>query len=420
MTAMQPGQLITVEIEELVYGGDGLARYESRAVFVPRGVPGDRVVVRLTEVRADYARGEIVEVVAPSPSRLHPECQGFHDGCGGCQWLHIDYADQLAWKKRIVEETLGLVGKLEGVPVRDVIGMASPFFYRNKIVVRARGTGERLRVGFHTPRTHWVVNVFNRDGGQCYIQSPLNNRLATALAASLTRHRLPLKVGTIRTSDEDEVSLDLDRKLAPAFAADLQGIGRQSPHVHYTVNGFRFRVTPPSFFQSNTAQTGVLVNAALAALPEGRLRTVMDVYCGVGLFSLFLADRADQVYGIEESHTAIDDAIYNASAQGKANVRFIRGKAEEVLPALSVDVGHVDAIFLDPPRAGCDAAVLEAVVCCQPAVLVYVSCDPTTLARDLAVLRQHGLPPIEVQPVDMFPHTYHIECVARCVRELRG
>ncbi|MBI4551772.1 MAG: 23S rRNA (uracil(1939)-C(5))-methyltransferase RlmD [Candidatus Latescibacteria bacterium] len=416
MTDLQPGQFLTVEIEKLVYGGDGLARHESCAVFVPRGVPGDRVVVRLTEVKATYARGEITEILSPSPSRLHPECQAFHDGCGGCQWLHIAYADQLAWKKRIVEETLARVGKLPDVPVHDVIGMTDPFFYRNKLVVRARGPAEKLRVGLHTPKTHWVVNVFNRADGQCYIQSPLNNRLARALAAFLVRRRLPLKVATIQTSEEGEVGIDLDRKLTAEITAELHGIGRQSPHVHYTVNGRRFRVTPPSFFQANTAQTGALIDAALGLLPEGRFRTVVDVYCGVGLFSLFLAGRADVVYGIEESRTAVEDARHNAEAQGASNVRFIRGKAEEGLPAIVADAGRVDAVLVDPPRAGCDPVVLDAISRCQPSVLVYVSCDPTTLARDLAVLRQQGLIPTEVQPVDMFPQTYHIECVAACVR----
>ena len=416
MTSLKKDQCITVDVERLVYGGEGLARYESHEVLVHRGVPGDRVVVRVTEVKGVTIRGEITEVMEPSPLRLHPECPAFHDGCGGCQWLHIAYDGQLAWKKRIVEEILRQYEPLEQTQIHDVIGMDVPFFYRNKMVVRVRGPAEQLRVGFHTSRTKWLINVFNKEDGKCYIQNDLNSRLGRGLAASLIRKRLPLKSATIRTSDEDEVSLDLDRKLAASISSDLQGIGQQTRYVHYTIHDLRFRVTSPSFFQANTLQTGALVHAVMGMLPERRLRTVVDIYCGVGLFSLFMAGRAEQVYGIEESHTAIADAEYNAGAHRISNIRFVRGKAEDEFPAITAEEGHIDTVLVDPPRAGCDTAVLHTISRCRPDTLIYVSCNVSTLARDLAILHEHGFSTTDVQPVDMFPHTYHIECVAKCVR----
>jgi 23S rRNA (uracil1939-C5)-methyltransferase len=409
----QKGQDITVDIEGLVYGGEGRARYGAYDVLVPRGMPGDRLVARVSSIREATIRADIVEVLVPSPARRQPICPAFQEGCGGCQWLHMAYDAQLAWKRRLVEHAIHAYDTLAGVSIRNVIGMADPFFYRNKMVVRVRGPQENLRVGFQDAR-RWVLNVFNREDGQCYIQHPLNNRLGRALAASLRRERRPLKAATIRTSEEEEVSLDLDRKLAAALSADLEGIGRQSAQIHYAVLGRRFRVTAPSFFQANTRQTAALVEAALGFLPAGRIRTAIDVYCGVGLFTLFLAERADAVYGIEEAHTAVEDAQYNAGVHAASNVRFIREKAEIALPGIIQEAGPVDVMLIDPPRSGCHPALLDTISRCRPRVLIYVSCNVDALARDLARLYGLGLPVADVQPVDMFPHTYHIECVARC------
>ncbi len=414
MPPLQKEQCITVDVERLVYGGEALAHYEGYEVLVLRGVPGDRVSARIIGIHDNILRTEIEEIVTPSPSRVQPECLGYHDGCGGCQWLQMDYGEQLRWKKRVVQEIMGGYDELKDIPVRDVAGMDRPFFYRNKMVVRVRGPRDNLRVGFHTPRTKWVINVFNKPDGQCHIQNELNNRIGRGLAESLTRERRPLKSATVRTSDGDEVSLDLDRKLTVAISADLQNIGTQAPFVHYAVDGRRFRVTSPSFFQANTAQTGTLVQAVMDMLPEQRISTAVDVYCGVGLFTLFLADRAEQVYGIEESHTAIADAEHNAEAHGTSNIRFIRGKAEDELPTVAETEGRIDLVVVDPPRAGCDPDVLRTINSCEPERIIYISCNVKTLARDLALLRELGYQTTGIRPVDMFPHTYHIECVALC------
>ena len=414
MPPLQKEQCITVDVESLVYGGEALAHYEGYDVLVPRGVPGDRVSVRIIGIHDSVLRTEIEEIVSPSPSRVQPECPGYHDGCGGCQWLQVDYREQLRWKKRVVQEVMGEYDELKNTPVGDVAGMDYPFFYRNKMVVRMRGPRDNLRVGFHTSRTKWVINVFNKTDGQCHIQNELNNRIGRGLAESLTRERLPLKSATVRTSESDEVTLDLDRKLTTAISADLQDIGTQAPFVHYVVGGHRFRVTSPSFFQANTAQTGTLVQTVMDMLPDLRIRTAVDLYCGVGLFTLFLADRAEQVYGIEESHTAIADAEHNAAANRISNIRFIRGKAEDELQTVTETEEGIDLVIVDPPRSGCDPDVLRTISSCEPERMIYISCNVKTLARDLALLRELGYQTTGIRPVDMFPHTYHIECVAMC------
>ncbi|MBM3262617.1 MAG: class I SAM-dependent RNA methyltransferase [candidate division Zixibacteria bacterium] len=413
MTPLRQGQEISVEIDGLVYGGAGYARFEMYDILVSRGLPGDRLVVRIFLVRQTTAYADIVRIVAPSSSRRIPVCPVFEEGCGACQWLHLDYAAQLVWKRRLAVNALQAYPELHSAAVQETEAMQDPYFYRNKMVVRVRGAQNQVRVGFQDARGR-VLDVFGKEDGQCYIQQPLNNRLGRALSASLAKERRPLKSATIRSTDENEVSLDMDRKLTAAISADLQGVGNQQTQVHYTVLNRRFRVTSPSFFQASTRQTAVLVQTAMRFLPE-RMETAIDVYCGVGLFTLMLADRARQVYGIEESHTAIADAEYNAAAYGAGHIRFVREKAEIALPEIVREAGEVDAILLDPPRSGCHPATLEAVSRCRPRALVYVSCNVMTLSRDLATLNSFGLSPVVVQPVDMFPHTYHVECVALCV-----
>ena len=410
---LQKGNEITVTIEEVVYGGEGQARYQGYNVLVPRGIPGDRLLVRVFTVQETTVRADLLQVITPSVDRVLPICPTFQEGCGACQWLHMAYDAQLRWKRRLVESLVATYPVLVDVRIHETMGMQRPLFYRNKMVTRIRGTRESLRVGFQNARG-WVLGVFDKDDGQCYIQQPMNNRLGRALAAVLKRERLPLKSATIRSSDEGEVALDLERKLAPALAAHLQGIGRQSLTVHYTIRNKRFQVTSPAFFQANTRQTEVLVDAVLGLLPEGRLRVAVDVYCGVGLFTLFLADRTDAVYGIEESQVAIRDAECNGAAIGLENVSFVCEKAETALPEIQRQTGQIDVILLDPPRSGCHRTVLEAVSQCRPRRLIYISCNVTSLARDLAILQELGMPARSIQPVDMFPHSYHIECVALC------
>jgi 23S rRNA (uracil1939-C5)-methyltransferase len=414
MCPLEKGQRITLIVDRLTYGGEAVASYQDYQVLVQRGVPGDEVEIEVTSIHDDVVRAEITSVISPSPSRITPDCPAFHEGCGGCQWLQVDYSQQLVWKRRIVQEILRGHSDLADVTVHEVAGMDDPFYYRNKMVVRMRGPQDNLRVGFHTPRTKWVIGVFGKDSGECQIQNELNNRIGRGLAGSLSKERRPLKSATIRSSDNDEVNLDLDRKLAKAIGADLQGIGKQSDCVHYSVMGHRFRVTSPSFFQANTRQTSVLIQSVLDMLPQERMRVAIDVYCGVGLFTLFLAQMAERVYGIEESHRAIADAEHNANNAGLSNIEFLREKAENALPSVTATADGVDLIMVDPPRSGCDSEVLTTIAQCKPVQIIYVSCNVETLTRDLILLQDLGYRTAEIQPVDMFPHTYHIECVARC------
>lgn len=414
MSPLQKDQEIVVAVEELVYGGEGRACYDEQDVLIRRGVPGDQLRVRITGFKETTARAEIIEIMTPSSFRQTPICPVFIEGCGGCQWMHMAYEAQLIWKKHMVTRILETYETLNQVQVHPVIGMADPFFYRNKMVVRMRGPKEALRIGFQDNK-RWVLNVYNKEDGQCYIQHPLNNKLGRSLAASLTQQRRPLKSATIRVSDEDEVTLDLEKKWRTAIASDLEGIGQQQPHVHYTIHDRRLRVTAPSFFQANTRQTAALVDTVLSLLPEQPAKTAIDVYCGVGLFTLFLTDRFESVYGIEESHTALEDARHNADVLHKSNVEFRYGKAENALPEIMQTIDRAEVILIDPPRSGCTPEVLDTISQCRPDRLIYISCNASTLARDLDILHQKGMKTTDIHPVDMFPHTYHVECVARCV-----
>jgi 23S rRNA (uracil1939-C5)-methyltransferase len=411
MTAPSKNQDIQIDIERLGYGAEGIGRFGEYEALVYGGLPGDRLTARISRVCDTTVYADIIEILQPSPFRQEPVCPVFSEGCGGCQWLHLTYEKQLEWKKRIVEQLLQTTPRLRDVPVSEVVGMNNPYHYRNKMVVRTRGPADSLRVGFQD-RYSWVLDVFNNPEGQCYIQSPLNNRVGRALAEALARDRRPLKSATVRVSDEDEITLDLERKLASSITADLEGVGHIGSRAHYTIHGRRFQVTSPAFFQANTRQTQRLVDTVLGCLPEERLRTAVDVYCGVGLFALFLAERSGTVYGIEESHTAIEDALING--QGIDNIRFIKEKAETALPRILREAGDVDLILVDPPRSGCAETALGAIADCHPKMLIYVSCNVKSLIRDMEILHARGLVPVEVTPVDMFPHTYHIECVVKC------
>ena len=414
MSPLLKDQEIIIDVEELVYGGEGRACYNEQDVLIHRGVPGDRLRVRITGFKDTAARADIIEVITPSDIRQVPICPVFLEGCGGCQWLHMDYEAQLYWKGRMIARIIQDYETLSHVQVHQVMGMDDPFYYRNKMVVRMRGPKEALRIGFQDNK-RWVLNVYNKESGQCYIQHPLNNQLGRALAVSLTQERRPLKSATIRVSDEEEVSLDLEKKWRTDIASDLEGIGRQTPYVHYTIHDRRFRVTSPSFFQANTRQTGVLVETVLDLLPKKPAKTAIDVYCGVGLFTLFLTDRFESVYGIEESKTALEDARHNAETLHMSNVQFIYDKAENALPEIMQAVERAEVILVDPPRSGCNPDVLHAISQCRPGILVYISCNASTLVRDLDILDQNGMKTTDIRPVDMFPHTYHVECVARCV-----
>ncbi len=412
-----------VELTEPVFGGDSLGRLDDgRVVFVPRTLPGERARVGLREVRKDYARGELLALERSVPGRVEPPCPSYREGCGGCSWQHASDELQLQLKRDIVVDQLRRIGHIDDADalVRPTLGMLDPWHYRNQ----ARfNVGRRFGELCFTYRgSHRLLRI-----DHCYIVQPAINELLGRLQGRLVDLGRRLHQVTIRVGANTG-----DLMLTPALP-ELPDIQSGQPFLTEELLGRRFRLREPSFFQVNTRRelrplppvfaasppvpvptNGLSMADLLALLVLDRVEPhpddlVVDAYSGVGTFALLLAPFVGEVVGIEEARVAVGDARHNA--QDVDNVRFEQGKTEHVLPGLALS-RRPAAVVLDPARAGAAPAVLEALLALRPKRLVYVSCDPSTLARDLRLLLAGGYTLVDVQPLDMFPQTYHVECVA--------
>jgi 23S rRNA (uracil1939-C5)-methyltransferase len=405
-----------VLLTDLAHGGDSIGRLQGRVVFMPYGLPGETVRVELTEERRDFARGRIVEVLEASPSRVEPPCP-YYGECGGCSLQHAEYSVQLGYKRRLIVQQLERIGRFDnaGELVRPTIGMLSPWEYRN----HARFTvGRRFGELCFTKRgTHRLMRI-----DRCMIMEPAINQALAQLQDRLVGfkgHQVAVRCGS--NTGDLLVNPGLRQVVEPASG---------QTHVEEELFGRRFRIAAPAFFQVNThreqrpvpadlradewpqsenglSMAEILVLVVASYLQLGGGERLVDAYSGVGTFSVLLASKARTVIGIEESNAAIKDARHNAA--DLENVEFVQGKAEEVLPKLA---NRPDAAILDPARVGCHPAVLDALAKLEVPRVVYVSCDPATLARDLAILATHGFRLESVQPIDMFPQTHHVEAVA--------
>jgi len=397
----------------MAHGGDALGRHEGKVIFVPYAIPGEEALVEIVEDKGRYARARLVEIISPSAQRLDPRCPHFGPGkCGGCQWQHIAYPAQLEFKAAVVGDQLARLGRLPDVPakMKRPIPSASPWHYRNHVQF---SVGDDDRLGFVATDGRRVETV-----EVCHLLHPLLEELLAALDLELPGlARLSLRVG-VNTGDLMMIFGTHD-DLPPALESDLpiscvlllsdgtpvNLIG--SNHITEVVTGRRFHISATSFFQVNTAAAEELVRVVGEYLSPAGHEVLLDAYCGVGTFALSLADQVGQVIGIEEDARAVADA--NLNAAGLANVEFMEGSVEALLPQLD---RPIDLAVLDPPRQGCKPEALRALVELAPRRIVYVSCDPATLARDARKLADGGYQLVEVQPVDMFPQTYHIESMA--------
>lgn len=380
---------LAVRLLRVVHGGDCLARVDGEVVFVPFGIPGEDVLIEIVERKADYARGRIIEVLSPSPFRTDPVCQHFQR-CGGCQYQHVRYEHQLEMKRQVVIEQLQRIGSLEAVEVLPTLPADTPWGYRN----HARFSVRHGYLGFVGSRSHRFLRV-----DYCHLmQAPINAVLAQ-LQGRITRrlHQIAVRCGVNTGSMLIQ---------PPLLKEEMAGETGQAFYEEELL-GHRFRVGSASFFQVNTYQAERLIATVADWLgPQGG-ETLLDVYCGVGSFGLVLAPRVAKVIGVEDSAAALRDAHHNA--QGVDNVSFIQGAAERVVPDLDE---RPDLVILDPPRAGCRPEVIDALGRLRPRKIAYVSCDPATLARDLRLFSTAGFRVGPVLPVDMFPQTQHVECVA--------
>ncbi|KXS41053.1 23S rRNA (uracil(1939)-C(5))-methyltransferase RlmD [Candidatus Frackibacter sp. WG13] len=448
------GEKVIIELENLAYGGDVVGRKEGFAIFVPQGVPGERVKIRVTKVKKNYARGEIIDIVKAAPERVTEQCEVSND-CGGCQLQHIDYAAQLEYKEEIVKDAIERIGNLEGIEVNPVIGMDNPYFYRNKAQFPLGIKEEEVVAGFYAAGSHQIIET-----QECLIQHQLINRIVRKTLnlineyeisiydeekhSGILRH-LIVRVGVCTnqamlvfvTKDEElpyqeELSQQLMEEI-PELISIHQNINfrktniilgdktillaGQDKIIDY-IGKIRYKISPESFFQVNTLQANKLYAQVLRAADLNGEERVIDAYCGIGSISLYLAQAAKKVYGIEVVPQAIADARDNAKLNGINNCDFQVGKVREVLPQMEQDGLYPEVIVVDPPRKGCHEEVLKTFLDLKPDKIIYVSCNPSSLARDLKILTAADYEVAEVQPVDMFPQTYHIETVVKLIKPI--
>jgi 23S rRNA (uracil1939-C5)-methyltransferase len=449
MAKPRRGDRVDVTIDDLAFGGEGVGRLDGYVMFVRGGLPGDRVRVHVTETRARYGRGEIDEVLTRAPGRVDPPCPYF-GRCGGCRLQHLSYPAQLAFKAKQVRDCLERLGNLADFELRPILAAPDPYGYRNKMEFTvAQAKGEPI-VGLHEANRYDAVLDIER----CLLQSETMNTLLDEMRHQARTRGLPVWDGATeqgllrfvslregrRTGDAMvnivAASPDLERLApvadalrarVPATASVVLNVNAKKASVAVgseehvllgretiteSLGGLSFQVSANSFFQTNTVQAERLFALVQAACESEGHETIFDLYSGTGAISLLLARGCRRVYGIEVAPAAVADAVRNARANGIENCTFLTGEVRHVLPALIADGVRADTVVADPPRAGFHPKALGTLAALGPARIVYVSCNPSTLARDVGDLVRRGYRLEWVQPVDMFPQTPHIEAVA--------
>lgn len=444
----QKNDILTVTIEDMGHDGEGIGKADGYTLFVKDAVIGDVIEAKIMKAKKNYAYARLMRILEPSPHRVEPVCPMARP-CGGCQLQMMDYQEQLRFKQKKIEDNLRRIGGFEQIPMEPIVGMEQPFRYRNKAQFPV-GTDKEgnLVTGFYAGRTHDIIN--NRN---CYLGVEENRQVLDVVLGWMEEYGVPAydeKTGTglvrhilIRygfKTGEMMVCLVINGERVPKQEALVERLREISgmtsittstnqertnvimgskirtlwgtPYISDYIGEVKYQISPLSFYQVNPVQTEKLYGTALEYAGLDGNETVWDLYCGIGTISLFLAQKAKKVYGVEIVPAAIEDARRNAELNGITNAEFFVGKAEEVLPEMyAKGEARADVIVVDPPRKGCDAALLETVVKMQPERIVYVSCDSATLARDLKWLCAEGYELKRVRGVDMFPMTGHVETV---------
>lgn len=433
------------------YEGEGIAKIEGYPIFIEGALQGEKVKVKIVKVKKSYAYGKLLEIIEKSEGREEPKCSNYKR-CGGCSIQHMNYKKQLDFKWNRVKDCISKIGGISEEIVNYPIGMnENPYRYRNKVQLPIGKVNGDIVIGFYAPRSHNIINI-----DSCLIQDEVADKVAKLTKEwinkyniepatvdgefnpkGILRHimiRKAFKTGEVMVvlvaTKEKVPFIDEFKKIIIENIDEIKSIvlnvnpkntnvilGEKcitlygKDIIQDYIGNFKFNISPLSFFQVNPKQTEILYNKALEYANLTGKETVFDAYCGTGTITLFLSQKAKKVYGVEIIEPAIINAKENARINNVDNVEFFVGKSEEIIPQLINEGIKADTIVVDPPRKGCDIKLLDAIGETKPEKIVYVSCDPSTLARDLKILEEKGYKTVKVQPVDMFPQTSHIETV---------
>ncbi|WYP27532.1 23S rRNA (uracil(1939)-C(5))-methyltransferase RlmD [Alkalihalobacillus sp. FSL W8-0930] len=444
---VQKNQTLDVTITDLSHQGAGVAKHEGYTLFIPKALPGETCEVKVTKTSKGYGFARLMQIHTPSPDRADAPCP-IYDQCGGCQLQHMSYAGQLRYKQKQVQDALERLGGITDVPVLPTLGMDEPWRYRNKSQVPVGERDGEVIAGFYQERSHRIVDM-----EECIIQNKHNDEIVQKVKELANqygirgydedKHRGTLRHVVVRygrqsgelmvvfvTRDEalpnKKNLIEEIRSAFPSVKSIVQNINPKRTNVIFgdktkvlwgeeyiydSIGDIKFAISARSFYQVNPEQTKVLYDKTLEYANLTGSEAVIDAYCGIGTISLFLAQQAKHVYGVEIVPEAISDAKRNAELNGFTNTDFAVGEAENVIPWWAAQGIRPDVMVVDPPRKGCDEKLLNTMLQMKPERIVYVSCNPATLARDLKVLGEGGYKTKQVQPVDMFPQSTHVECV---------
>ena len=444
------------DVEALGYEGEGIPKIERYPVFIPGALIGEKVKVIITKVKKNFAYGKLIEVLEKSKERRIPKCANYNI-CGGCTLQHLSYEGQLDFKFVRVKDCIRKIAGLDENIVKYPIGMKNIYRYRNKVQFPVGIVNGKLSIGFFSEKSHRIIDM-----DTCLLQDEESEKIINIIRKWMNDHSIIpakkegkfFKQGIIRhivvrksfkTNDIMVILVTTNKKIPYVneliemltnsisnIKSIVQNINDKDTnlvmgyecinlwgedHICDYIGKYKFNISPLSFFQVNPVQTEVLYNKALEYADLNGDEVVFDAYCGTGTITLFLSKNAKKVYGVEIIDQAIENAKINARENNISNSEFFTGKSEEIIPRLIEDGIKPDVIVVDPPRKGCDTKLLKAIGEASPKKVVYVSCDPSTLARDLKCLEELGYKTVEVQPVDMFPMTKHVENVALLVKQ---
>ncbi|MDF2587480.1 MAG: rlmD [Anaerocolumna sp.] len=440
-----------IDIFDIGSEGEGIGRHEGFTLFVKNALVGDKVKVKVMKMKKNYGYARLMEILEPSKDRVKPKCE-LAGKCGGCSIQHLDYQKQLEYKQNKVKNCLVRIGGFrDEINLEPIIGMENPFYYRNKAQFPvSKDKDGNVVIGFYAGGTHSII-----DTSHCYIQAEVNEPIIQKIREFLVQHNisiyneetheglvrhiltrvgfttgeimvcliingndLPKKEKLIQSLCEipnmTSISLNVNKEKTNVILGDRVTPLWGQPYITDYIGDIKYQISPLSFYQVNPVQTRKLYETALSFADLHGDEVVWDLYCGIGTISLFLAQKAKQVYGVEIVPQAIQDAKQNALINNITNAEFFVGAAEDVLLVKYKEESiYADVIVVDPPRKGCDESLLETIISMAPKRVVYVSCDPATLARDLKYLSNNGYELKKVQVVDQFGHSVHVETVVK-------